>query len=501
MAGKLRKLTAFSAAIIFALSVITYAVADEDDYTDYYEEEYDYDYGNDSDSDYDYDSDYGDDNDNDYDDGDDYDYNYDDDTDSDNDYDSGYEDDETSEESSGWDYTIEDDENDDENDDEDDESDDEPSVDDDFDVNENKRESSELARESSELAEKLNITEEELKKKQQYSKELQQKIAKLSSEIKSSNKRINELNALIEEKQEIINSKNKEIKDILNLLRSRLRAIHKAGDTTSLEIILGAKSFSDFLDKAEMVKSMSDHDSQIIESAKTQLKIISEDQRILRESKENLEKEKSALERNNQEINALFDENTKLIEQLTSESNSIKKQQKENKTRQDELKKALEAYKKRLADSGVQIIVSPDPDGGFVWPCPGFTYLTSTFEEWRGANNHGALDIAEAGIYGAQVVACSDGVVFSAYDGCDHDWGKDSSCGCGGGYGNYVMIDHGNGKISIYGHLADVTVSIDQTVSAGQLIGHVGSTGYSTGAHLHFETRYNGVKYDPMTEY
>ena len=110
-------------------------------------------------------------------------------------------------------------------------------------------------------------------------------------------------------------------------------------------------------------------------------------------------------------------------------------------------------------------------------------------------------DIADAGIYGAKVVACSEGVVFSAWNGCVHDYGKSYSCGCGGGYGNYVMIDHGDGKISIYGHLSDVTVSTGDTVVGGQLIGYVGSTGYSTGPHLHFETQYNGVRYDPLSEY
>ena len=183
-------------------------------------------------------------------------------------------------------------------------------------------------------------------------------------------------------------------------------------------------------------------------------------------------------------------------------------------TQTTKLEDALSKYNKALADqaridrmSRMQQYLSENPEivvestGGFVWPCPGYTNLTSTFDEWRGANNHGALDIAEGGIYGAKVVACYDGVVFSTCTYCSHDYGKEYSCGCGGGYGNYVMIDHGNGKISIYGHLSGVTVADGQHVVAGQLIGYVGSTGYSTGAHLHFEMRYNGIRYDPLTEY
>ncbi len=104
-------------------------------------------------------------------------------------------------------------------------------------------------------------------------------------------------------------------------------------------------------------------------------------------------------------------------------------------------------------------------------------------------------------MYGAEVVACWYGTVFATNSSCVHDYGKFESCGCGGGYGNYVMIDHGGGKVSIYGHLSAVVAEPGQTVKPGQLIGYVGSTGYSTGPHLHFEMQQDGVRYDPLSEY
>lgn len=115
--------------------------------------------------------------------------------------------------------------------------------------------------------------------------------------------------------------------------------------------------------------------------------------------------------------------------------------------------------------------------------------------------NHGGIDIAGAGIMGTPVVAAADGTVVATNSSCTHNWGKSYSCGCGGGYGNYVMISHAGGKMTVYGHLTSLTVSSGQSVSRGQVIGYVGSTGNSTGPHLHYECRLNGVRYNPMSEY
>ena len=151
--------------------------------------------------------------------------------------------------------------------------------------------------------------------------------------------------------------------------------------------------------------------------------------------------------------------------------------------------------------SGDSGYTPPSSSGGYVWPCPGFYYLSSEWNEDRYTYNHGAIDIAGGGIMGATVVAADSGTVISSNSSCVHNWGKSGSCGCGGGYGNYVWIDHGNGKATVYAHLSSVSVSTGQYVSQGQVLGYVGSTGESTGPHLHFECRYYGEKYNPMTEF
>lgn len=376
-----------------------------------------------------------------------------------------------------------------------------------FDVDENSKQISELEQQNSEYRQQLEETQNTLKEKQEYSKKLQEQILDLSKKIQDSNEKISTLNSEIKTKQAEIDKKLEAIQDRLDLLRKRLRAIQKTSDVSSLEIILGAKNFSDLIDKTELVKSLSSYDEKLIKKLQSEMDTISTEQKQLKSDKSTVEKEKRSLEKNKEEINKLSQKNTEIIEQLTKTAESTEEAIKKNQEQQDILNAALEKYNQEMAKKAQQAQQNGDStivvesDGSFVWPCPGHTYLTSTFEEWRGSSNHGALDIADGSVYGAKVVACYDGTVFSTNSGCPHDYGKYSSCGCGGGYGNYVMIDHGNGKISIYGHLSGVTVNTGDRVVAGQLIGYVGSTGYSTGPHLHFEMQQNGVKYNPMIEY
>ena len=389
-----------------------------------------------------------------------------------------------------------------------------------FDIEENSLERERIATENSSILERISENQKTLKDKELYSKQLQKQIQELSQKIKESNERIKTLNEGIKQKQALIDEKLEEIADRLDLLRTRLRAVYMAGDTSSLEIILGAKSFSDFIDKAQMIKSMSDYDSNLINNLQKKMDIISKEQKQLKQDKADVEKEKQSLEENKKQINELSVENQVLIEELISTNRDLRDDMKENEQREKALEEALDQYNKEMAEKARQeriarlleqqriarennvpeILAQPSGDE-YVWPCPGYTYLTALFAEERYYGIHGAIDIAGAGIYGANVIACAAGTVIYAAIICPHDYGKEYSCGCGGGFGNYIMIDHGNGKISIYAHLSGIIVEAGQEVKAGQVIGYVGTTGYSTGPHLHFETRYDGVRYDPLLEF
>ena len=122
--------------------------------------------------------------------------------------------------------------------------------------------------------------------------------------------------------------------------------------------------------------------------------------------------------------------------------------------------------------------------GSFMWPVP-YTHNITSYYAWRWGRMHWGIDIAASGVNGQDIVASDGGTVTFA--------GND-----GGGYGNYIIVDHGNGYSTCYAHCSSIAVSAGQYVSKGQTIGYVGSTGNSTGPHLHFEVRYGSDKLDPL---
>ncbi len=136
-------------------------------------------------------------------------------------------------------------------------------------------------------------------------------------------------------------------------------------------------------------------------------------------------------------------------------------------------------------------------ESGFAWPVPTCSYISSYFG-YRWGTSHNGIDISNGSIMGSAVVASQAGIVITVNNSCTHNYAKESSCGCGGGYGNYVVISHDGTYSTLYGHLTSAAVSVGDYVQQGDTIGYAGSTGFSTGAHVHFEVWENGVKQNPL---
>lgn len=371
-----------------------------------------------------------------------------------------------------------------------------------------------LEQEAEAYEQQINDKQGEIEEQEEYVAALTSNIAVVNEEISVIREKIDYYNGEIAEKTENINELNLQAEENMNILRQRLRAIYLTGDASTLEIVLGAKDFGDFVDKVQLVESLSEYDANLIDDIESQLDGINEEIDSLNEDKASLETENETLISKQDELNTLLAENEELLAGLYTEREELDALLDSNEASQSEIEQEIQAYYEELkrqeeeAKKNQQENGSSQGDGStpivgtgtWVWPTPGYYWLSSDWAEDRGYS-HGGIDIAGSGIMGSVVVAADAGTVIDVCNDCYHNWGKYGSCGCGGGYGNYVWIDHGNGKATIYAHLTEAAVSVGQTVSAGETLGYVGSTGDSTGPHLHFEARYYGERYNPMTEY
>lgn len=417
-----------------------------------------------------------------------------------------------------------------------------------------------LIQKSEEYQAELDKTQKDIEKKEAYQESLLGKIETVNELIVTSQQKIDEITKQINSKEKKIKKLNADIDERIDTLRGRIKTIYMSGDVSSLEIILGAKDFGDFLDKCELIRNVSNYDEKLVKEIQTDMDAVNKEKKQLQKTKKTQEAEQAKLKTKREELQGFVSENKEVLETLytrnkeqedaikrnkgvmTSLDDEIKayydkKAKEAAKKAAEMLRKQQEAEAKKKAQQGDNTDNNPrgrdngnsddnnsnnnnnnnntnnnsDSDntsstpvyggGAYVWPCPGHYTLSSYFGEDRGSYGHGAVDISDGGIMGTTVVAADAGTVIVANNSCTHNYAKAGSCGCGGGYGNYVWIDHGNGKATIYAHLTRAVVSVGQTVSAGEVLGYVGTTGWSTGPHLHYECRLNGVRYDPMTEY
>lgn len=382
----------------------------------------------------------------------------------------------------------------------------------------------------------LNDTKSDIAEKEEYKSALVSKVQVLDEKIAVTREKISSLNDDIKEKQDAYDKGLSEVEDQFDALANRLRILYMSGNATDLEIIFGAKDFSDLIDKMELVKSLANSDKELISEIQTKLDELSTKKEALEADKKDLETQQASLKSDQDEFNKLISDNDEILKNLYASNSEAQNSLESAALQSDEIEAKISQYyaaQKAAAEHAAQASQSSSSSGsssssssssssgssssgssssgsssvivpsgsGFAWPTPGFVSLSSEWFEDREVYNHGGIDIAGAGIMGTPVVAAADGTVVATNSSCTHNWGKSYSCGCGGGYGNYVMISHAGGKMTVYGHLTSLTVSSGQSVSRGQVIGYVGSTGNSTGPHLHYECRLNGVRYNPMSEY
>jgi murein DD-endopeptidase MepM/ murein hydrolase activator NlpD len=308
-------------------------------------------------------------------------------------------------------------------------------------------------------------------------KTLDKQIQSKENEIDKLENNMNKTSVKISDAQADLDETLKSMGAQSDSLNSRLRAMYKNGDVGLLEIILGSQSISDFMTNMDMVQKILDNDVEILKSIKEKYAKIAEKKRTLLSLQNEL-----TYQRNIQAENKIQLEGN--ISKVASLRSQVAKDNKELEKQIDELnKQANELIAKIRALQGDQAYYG----GKLGWPSPGYVRITSAF----GYRIHPILKIYKlhTGIDVAvpsksNIVAANGGIVISA--------------SYYGSYGNMVMIDHGGGIVTLYAHNTSFKVSKGDTVTKGQVIALSGSTGNSTGPHLHFEVRNNGKYEDPM---
>ena len=337
----------------------------------------------------------------------------------------------------------------------------------------------------------------ELKKELEESKtSLSNYVAEMDANLATVQAKIDELKTLISEKEEEIADKTEELEDAIEVqqnqyeaMKSRIKFMYEKGDSLSLELIFSSESFGEMLNKAEYIESLSAYDRKMLDEYVAYAEYVALCKEGLEEEKSVLDEAKAAAQAEEDALNELIAAKEQEINQVSSDIANKEQAIKDYEAdiaAENETIKALEAAvaeerKKLAAEQGRKY------DGGmFTWPAPSYTRISSEYGNRMhptvGVEKfHNGLDMAAPG--GSPILAAYDGKVVAA------DYNSSM--------GNYIMIDHGDSLYTIYMHASALYVSKGTEVSKGDKIGAVGTTGRSTGNHLHFGVRLNGSYVNP----
>lgn len=316
--------------------------------------------------------------------------------------------------------------------------------------------------------------------------DLNLKISSYQNEIYDLTQQIDDTTSKIKNAATELEKTEKKLEEKEELLEKRLIASYKLGDTKYLDVLLSSESLTDFLSKYYYIEQMAEADTKLIETIKDTKVQIEESKKLLEDSKLLLEDAKKNQELKKQSLDIMKSEKNQKYGQLSEEEQALQRKIEEMQAEDSKIRaaiaKALKEEEERKQQEqnkpnggGSSSTVSP---GGYIWPLPAaYTKITTgLYYSWGGY--HGAVDFGSGGINGQPVYAVKDGTVILTQNLTNS-------------YGTYVMINHHDGTYTLYAHgqRGSITVSEGQKVKQGQQIMKVGTTGNSTGPHLHFEVR------------
>ena len=344
-----------------------------------------------------------------------------------------------------------------------------------------------LQTQRNEIQNQMNEANEQLEGVQNDISENLQQVQKLDEKISNSQQELDELNKKIEDLENSSGEVEKKLKTAeenydkqKKLLDSYLVAVQESSDTQYLDVLLSSKNISEFLSNYFLITELANSQVELLEDMQNKKNEIQQSKEKLDKNKEDL-----AVIKANQTKTATVLANTKTVRE--NFISKLSDQEKDIQSKIDEYYAQFNAINSEILQLAQGGIATQYIGGELAWPVPGYTVISS---------NYGMRTHPITGVYklhtgvdiraplGATFIAANDGIVTKAsYNGA---------------YGNMVIIDHGGGVSTLYAHGSEILVQVGQTVKRGEPVLKVGSTGYSTGPHAHFEVRLNGVVTNPM---
>ncbi|MDY3985920.1 murein hydrolase activator EnvC family protein [Dysosmobacter sp.] len=351
-----------------------------------------------------------------------------------------------------------------------------------------KKDASGLAQQKKELKNKISALSDDISDNMKKKELLDGQISVLSSEIANVEEQIRTYTDLITQTEaELLDAQQREEAQY-ELFCRRVRDMEERGNVSYWSVLFKANSFTDLLSRLDIVNEIMDADQKVIDDLQALQVEIEEKKTALEDQKTQSEAAKTELVAKKTELNVQRERANKLVQELRASQSEAQGDLDDLSAEEEAIQAEIVRLSKKLAEEqAAQGKPSNAALGGYIWPVSS-RRITSTFGGRAspggiGSTNHKGVDIGGVG-YTSQIYAAKAGtVIVSQYSSS---------------YGNYVVVSHGSGNTTLYAHMSSRKVSVGQYVNQGDVLGITGSTGNSTGPHLHFEITENGTRINPL---
>ena len=339
-----------------------------------------------------------------------------------------------------------------------------------------------LKKQKNEISKKLTAAKNNKAEAVKYKSYIDQQMNIVYEEVTTINELISSLDSKVKDKEAEIKAAKTERNKQLENFKQVMLLTYEGGNASYIEMVLSAENFYDFLTRVERVSSLMDYCNTVMEEMKTLENKLSIAKKDLETSLNAQLEYKEELILREAELETLQAENETYLKNLEKDISGYQSTYNSYAEEEKKIDAEIEKYLKELQEKENSAYVG----GEFIWPVPRSWSRISSPYGWRTLNgkreHHNGIDIPAS--KGTKIYASNGGKVITA------TWHYS--------YGNYVIIDHGGGKATLYAHASKLNCKVGDKVKQGDVIAYVGTTGHSTGNHLHFEVRINGAKQNPL---